>query len=55
MTDGVSKHRDVLFVAGLLGILLIVFVPMPTPVIDLLLVGSMALSIMVLLAAVYTK
>lgn len=55
MTDGVSKHRDVLFVAGLLGILLIVFVPMPTPVIDLLLVGSMALSVMVLLASVYTK
>ncbi|HZN63449.1 MAG TPA: flagellar biosynthesis protein FlhA [Planctomycetota bacterium] len=55
MTDGVTKHRDLLFVAGLLGILFIVFVPMPTPLVDLLLVGSMGLSIMVLLASVYAK
>ncbi|HEU4333051.1 MAG TPA: flagellar biosynthesis protein FlhA, partial [Candidatus Eisenbacteria bacterium] len=55
MTGGMTRHRDVLFVAGLLGLLLVVFVPMPTPVIDLLLVGSMALSVMVLLAAVYAK
>jgi flagellar biosynthesis protein FlhA len=55
MTDGMSKHRDVLFVAGLLGLLLIVFVPMPTAVVDLLIVGSIALSVMVLLAAVYAK
>jgi flagellar biosynthesis protein FlhA len=50
-----TKHRDLLFVAGLLGILFVVFVPMPTPLIDLLLVGSMGLSVMVLLASVYTK
>ena len=55
ITDGMSKHRDLLFVAGLLGILLVVFVPLPTPLIDLLLVGSMALSVLVLLAAVYAK
>ena len=55
MTDGVTRHRDLLFVAGLLGILFVVFVPLPTPLIDLLLVGSMALSVMVLLGAVYAK
>src|SRR5688572_21823386 len=55
MTDGMTRHRDVLFVAGLLGLLFVVFVPMPTPFVDLLVVGSMGLSVMVLLAAVYTK
>jgi flagellar biosynthesis protein FlhA len=55
LTSGMSRHRDVLFVAGLLGILFVVFVPMPTPLIDLLLVGSMGLSVMVLLGAVYAK
>src|SRR5688572_6575208 len=55
LTSGMTRHRDVLFVAGLLGILLIVFVPLPAALIDLLIVGSMALAIMVLLAAVYTK
>ena len=55
MTGGLAKHRDVLFVAGLLGILFIVFVPMPPALIDLLIVGSMALSVMVLLASVYAK
>src|SRR5688572_7672812 len=50
-----SKHRDLIFVTGLLGLLFVVFVPMPTPFIDFLIVGSIALSVMVLLAAVYTK
>jgi len=55
MTDGVAKHRDLLFAGGLLGILFVVFVPMPTPLIDILLVGSIALSVLVLLAAVYVR
>src|SRR5262245_32463571 len=55
LADGMSKHRDVLFVAGLLGLLVIVFVPMPTPLVDLLIVGSVALAVMVLLASVYAK
>ena len=55
MTDGMAKHRDLLFAGGLLGILFVVFVPMPTPLIDILLVGSIALSVLVLLAAVYVK
>jgi flagellar biosynthesis protein FlhA len=50
-----SKHRDLFFVAGLLGLLFVVFVPMPTMFVDLLIVGSMALSVMVLLASVYAK
>src|SRR5258705_1525389 len=55
LTDGMAKHRDLLFAGGLLGILFVVFVPMPTPLIDILLVGSIALSVLVLLAAVYVK
>jgi flagellar biosynthesis protein FlhA len=55
MADGMAKHRDILFVAGLLGLLFVVFVPLPTPLIDLLLVGSIALSVLVLLAAVYVR
>lgn len=55
MADKLAKHRDLLFVAGLLGLLFVVFVPLPTPLIDLLLVGSIALSVLVLLAAVTVR
>lgn len=48
------KHTDLLIAVGVLGTLLVMIVPMPAPVMDVLLVGSITLSVIVLLVAVYS-
>ncbi|MBI4563644.1 MAG: FHIPEP family type III secretion protein [Planctomycetes bacterium] len=53
--EGVSKAPDVLFAAGIVAILFVILVPLPTPVIDILLAMSMALSVVVLLTVVMVR
>ncbi len=48
------KHTDLLIAVGVLGTLLVMIVPMPAPVMDVLLVGSISLSVIVLLVSVYS-
>ncbi|MBI5368453.1 MAG: FHIPEP family type III secretion protein [Planctomycetes bacterium] len=51
----VERNLDLVLVTGILGILIGVFVPLPTFVVDTLLVGSIALSLLVLMTAVYLR
>lgn len=49
-----AKQTDLLIAAGVLGTLLVMIVPMPAFIMDVLLVGSISLSIIVLLVSVYS-
>jgi len=49
-----AKQTDLLVAAGVLGTLLVMIIPMPAFVMDILLVGSISLSIIVLLVSVYS-
>ncbi|MES3038647.1 MAG: flagellar biosynthesis protein FlhA [Bdellovibrionota bacterium] len=50
-----SKNTDLLVAFGLMGILAVMIIPLPPILLDIALTFSLALSIMVLLTAVYTK
>ena len=51
----IRKNKDLAFVAALVAVIAVVFVPLPTPLMDLALVVSMALSLLTLLAVVYAR
>lgn len=53
--SSVLKQTDLLVAAGVLGTLLVMIIPMPAAVMDVLLVGSISLSIIVLLVSVYSN
>jgi flagellar biosynthesis protein FlhA len=50
-----AKNADLLFAAGLIGILVLMIVPLPPFVIDIFLTGSIALAIVLLLTATYAQ
>jgi len=50
----IFKQTDLLIAVGVLGTLLVMIVPMPAAIMDVLLVGSITLSVIVLLVAVYS-
>lgn len=50
-----AEQKDLLFVAGVVASLMVIFVPLPTPVVDLLLVLSVAVSLLTLLAVIYVR
>lgn len=50
-----AKNADVLMAAGLIGILVLMIVPLPPILIDIFLTGSIALSLVLLLTATYSK
>jgi flagellar biosynthesis protein FlhA len=50
----IFKQTDLLIAVGVLGTLLVMIVPMPAAIMDLLLVGSITLSVIILLVAVYS-
>jgi len=51
----VSDSRDLWFVAGVIAVVAVIFVPLPTPIMDFALVCSIALALLSLLAVVYAK
>jgi flagellar biosynthesis protein FlhA len=50
-----SRQSDVLMAAGLLAILVILVVPLPAPVLDVLITSNLTLSLLVLLVALYVR
>ncbi|NUN48118.1 MAG: flagellar biosynthesis protein FlhA [Candidatus Brocadiae bacterium] len=54
-TDAVRRNLDLLFVAGIVGVLVAIFVPLPTVLVDGLLVINIAASVMVLLTSIYVR
>lgn len=48
-----SKHSDILIAFGVIGILLIMILPIPAFMLDILLAGNIALSIMILMVTMY--
>ncbi len=54
-TGWMSRNQDLALVAGILGVLLVVFVPLPGAAMDVLLTASIALSLLTLLTVVYVK
>ncbi len=55
LVEWIGKNRDALFVAAIVGIILTIFVPLPPRLLDLLLVASIALSILILMGVVYVR
>ncbi len=48
-------NRDLLFIAGVIATIAVIFIPLPTVMMDLLLVFSIAVSLLTLLAAITVK
>ncbi len=51
----IRKNQDLILVIGVVGILIAIFVPLPTPVVDLLLTTNIMLSLVILFTAMYVK
>ena len=49
-----KANTDVCIAVGIIGILLVMILPLPAPVLDLLLAMNLALSLVALLVALYT-
>ena len=55
LAEWFGKNRDAVFVAAIIAIILTVFVPLPPALLDLLLVASIALSLLILMSVVYVR
>lgn len=53
--EGLKKHSDVLMAGGIIGILVLMIIPMPTFLIDMALTLSITLSLLILVVSIYTK
>src|SRR3954466_12860227 len=51
----VHKNRGMIFPVALIGLLVVILVPLPTPMLDFLLVCNITLSVIVLVTTVYVK
>src|SRR6185503_19388370 len=54
-TDRVRKNLDLLFVGGVIGVLVAIFVPLPTALVDMLLVTNISISVIILLTSIYVR
>jgi flagellar biosynthesis protein FlhA len=50
-----AKNRDLLFPIAFISLIVVILVPLPTPIIDLLLVMNITLSVIVLATTIYVK
>ena len=48
-----SKHTDVMLAVGVLAIIMIMMVPLPTWIMDFLLAINIAIGVLILLTAIY--
>ncbi|MCF6208908.1 MAG: FHIPEP family type III secretion protein, partial [Ghiorsea sp.] len=48
-----SKHTDVMLAVGVLGVIMIMMVPLPTWIMDFLLAINIAIGVLILLTAIY--
>jgi flagellar biosynthesis protein FlhA len=53
--QNLSKQRDLVIVLGVVGILVVMVIPMPTFLMDILLSFSLCLALIILLVSMYTK
>ena len=53
--NSLLKHTDLLFTAALFGTVVLLVLPVPTALLDLLLAASIAISLMILLVIIYVK
>ena len=52
--SAITKHSDVFLAAGVIAILAIIIVPLPTPILDVLLALNITFALIILMVAVYT-
>jgi flagellar biosynthesis protein FlhA len=55
VADWIAKNQDVVFVICVIAILITIFVPLPTPLMDLLLVTNITLSMLIMLTVIYVR
>jgi len=51
----VGKHRDLMVVAGVIGVVVIMVIPLPTFLVDILLTLNLCVALIILLVSMYTK
>ena len=51
----VGRVTELILPAGLIASLLVIFIPLPAAIIDVLLVGSITVSVIVLLTTIYIR
>src|SRR5580704_7109717 len=50
-----TRLRDLIFPIGIITSVLVILVPLPTPVMDLLLAGNITLAVIILLTTIYVR
>jgi flagellar biosynthesis protein FlhA len=55
LAEGFGKVQDIIFVTAIIAVVLTIFVPLPPALLDLLLVVSIAVSVLMLLSVVYVR
>jgi flagellar biosynthesis protein FlhA len=55
LVQNISKQRDLIIVLGVVGILIVMVIPMPTFMMDILLSFSLCLALVILLVSMYTR
>lgn len=55
LVQAIQKHRGLIVPVGFVALLAVIVVPLPTWMMDLLLVGNIALSIIILMTTIYMK
>src|SRR5881409_3515185 len=55
LSDWIGRNQNLLFAAALIAVVFMIFVPLPTPLVDGLLLVSIGVSVTVLLATVYVR
>jgi flagellar biosynthesis protein FlhA len=50
-----ARQRDLIIILGVIGILFVMIIPLPTPLMDLLLTLNLCLSLVILLVSMYAK
>ncbi|MEK7867456.1 MAG: flagellar biosynthesis protein FlhA [Planctomycetota bacterium] len=55
VADGISRNLDLILIFGVLGILVTIFVPLPTLIVDFLLVANICVSLLILFTCLYVK
>ena len=51
--QAIIRHRDLILPVSIIGCLLVILVPLPTPILDLLLAGNIAIALLVLLTTIH--
>lgn len=55
VVKGLARQRDLIIIAGVVGILIVMILPLPTALMDLLLTLNLCLALVILLVSMYAK